>query len=148
MPHPTGWLETHGQQEDDLPDDCNICHTDRSRCQACHHDQVKRAELLEENCTPCHDQMSFRPATQIRHKGYAEHAVHFDVVEVKGEPYKCYDCHFEFGTSQAARAAEQASAHDLRLCWECHGNLDYEKVLIAPYKGRELCERCHEGLAF
>ena len=146
MPHPANWLETHGAQGDLLATDCDVCHVDRNRCQSCHHDQVKRAELLEENCTPCHDQMSFEPAVDIQEKAYATHAVHFDVVEVKGEPYKCFDCHISFGTSEAARRAAILQGHDLRLCYECHGAQDYENRQIAPWPGRELCIRCHSDL--
>jgi hypothetical protein len=146
MPHPTDWLETHGRQDEGLIRDCNVCHVDRGRCQDCHHDQVKRAELIEENCTPCHDQMSHKPAVEIPHKGYAEHAVHFDVAETKGEPYKCYDCHVSFGTSAGAQLTAALQGHDLRLCYECHGALDYLSRRIAPWPGRELCMRCHTDL--
>lgn len=142
MPHPADWLENHSAGEE--PRDCNVCHVNRDRCQGCHHDQVKRAELVREACTPCHDEMNHIPPTEIRHKGYAEHAVHFDVVKKgKERPYRCEDCHVSFGTSAGARAAEVATAHDLRLCYECHGGLDYQNVQIAPWKGRDLCARCH-----
>ncbi|GAB4281365.1 MAG: hypothetical protein Kow0056_16640 [Coriobacteriia bacterium] len=146
MPHPTDWLETHGQQDGGLADDCNVCHVDRNRCQNCHHDTVKRAELIEENCKPCHDQMSHKPATEIRQKQYAEHAVHFNVAEVKGEPYKCYECHVSFGSSEVARQAEILQGHDLRLCYTCHGALDVQNRQIAPWPGKELCVRCHTDL--
>lgn len=144
MPHPVDWLENHGEKT--AIDDCKVCHTDRSRCQSCHHDTVLRGELIAENCTPCHDEMDVEPATDIRHKGFAEHAVHFNVVELKGEAYKCYDCHVFFGTTVDALAAEKTTAHDLRLCYECHGALDYRNVLIAPYTGKALCVLCHSDL--
>jgi hypothetical protein len=35
--------------------------------------------------------------------------------------------------------------HDLRLCFECHGALDYRNVRIADYPGNSLCYRCHTG---
>jgi hypothetical protein len=143
MPHPTDWLDEHGDQDGELESDCDVCHTDRNRCQDCHHDAVKRGELIAENCEPCHDQMKHEPATEIQHKGYAEHAVHFDVAEVKGEPYKCYDCHVSFGSSAQADALERIQGHDLRLCYECHGALDFQNSLIAPWKGAALCRRCH-----
>lgn len=38
--------------------------------------------------------------------------------------------------------------HDMRVCYECHGALDYLNVLIAPYSGAELCLRCHTDLNF
>lgn len=146
MPHPADWVKSHAENKDELEGDCNVCHTDRAKCQSCHHDRVKNAELIAKNCTPCHDAMKKKPATSIKNKGFAEHAVHFGVAKKKGKPYKCYECHVSFGTSEAAVAAEKTSAHDLRLCYECHGSLDYRNVLIAPWRGKGLCVRCHSDL--
>ncbi|MBE0476347.1 MAG: hypothetical protein IBX62_04520 [Coriobacteriia bacterium] len=150
MPHPADWVRGHAENKDELEGDCNVCHTDREKCQSCHHDTVKRAELIEKNCVPCHEEMKKRPATSIKHKGFAEHAVHFKVEEVKGKPYKCYECHVGFGTNGNGNGVHSASlrdaAHDLRLCYDCHGTLDYKNVLIAPYRGAELCRRCHTDL--
>jgi hypothetical protein len=143
MPHPANWLENHAPAADTDREDCNVCHTDRDSCQNCHHDKVKRAELTEENCLPCHDEMTPRPATDIEHKGFAEHAVHFGVEETKGRPYKCYDCHVSFGSTEAGQAAARVQGHDLRLCYDCHGALDIYDIKIAPYGGAELCRRCH-----
>jgi hypothetical protein len=143
MPHPPDWLEDHAPAGDADRDDCGVCHTDRDSCQNCHHGEVKRAELLEENCVPCHDEMSPKPATDIQNKGYAEHAVHFNVHESKGKPYKCYDCHVSFGSSEAAQEIAKLQGHDLRLCYDCHGAADVFDVEIAPYPGKELCIRCH-----
>jgi hypothetical protein len=142
MPHPTDWLAHHKPEEGEGAD-CNVCHTDRSSCQNCHHDKVRSAELVAGNCTPCHDEMRQEPATEIKNKGFAEHAVHFGVEESKGKPYKCYDCHISFGTGSAAQELERLQGHDLRLCYECHGALDIHSTLIAPYKGAALCRRCH-----
>ncbi|MBI5231477.1 MAG: hypothetical protein HY876_04845 [Coriobacteriales bacterium] len=146
MPHPAGWIENHRPPEGVPPEDCNVCHHDRDRCQSCHHQSVKNAELLAKNCTRCHDQMNYKPATQIKNKAYAEHAVHFGVSKKKGKPYKCYECHVDFGGSEAARKLELQQGHDLRLCYSCHGALDLRSVLIAPYQGAELCRRCHTNL--
>ncbi len=146
MPHPPDWLENHKPENDVDRKDCNVCHTNRNSCQNCHHDKVKRAELLEVNCAPCHDEMKQKPATKIRNKGFAEHAVHFNVAESKGRPYKCYDCHVSFGSSAAAQASEKLQGHDLRLCYECHGALDIHGELIAPYKGAALCRKCHDDI--
>jgi len=146
MPHPPDWLQNHEPADDVERRDCNVCHRNRDSCQDCHHDKVKRAELIEENCTPCHDEMSPKPATDIKHKGFAEHAVHFTVVETKGKPYKCYDCHVTFGTSAAAQALAAQQGHDLRLCYECHGALDVYDKKIAPYPGASLCRQCHEDV--
>jgi uncharacterized CHY-type Zn-finger protein len=64
----------------------------------------------------------------------------------KGKPYRCYECHVDFGTSEAARPLELPQGHDLRLCYDCHGALDPFSQLIAPYKGSGLCLRCHADL--
>jgi hypothetical protein len=146
MPHPANWLEDHSLGEGETQADCNVCHTNRSRCQSCHHDRVKRGELVAENCVPCHDEMRYEPATEIRHKGFSTHAVHFNVAESKGEPYKCFDCHVSIGSSAYAREVEVLQGHDLRLCYDCHGNLDIHNVQIAPWPGADLCRRCHTGL--
>jgi hypothetical protein len=146
MPHPTDWLEGHGGGTPEDYADCDLCHQDRTECQNCHHDSVKRGELTAENCEPCHDEMQYEPATEIPNKAFAEHAVHFDVAEVKGEPYKCYECHVSFGQSAVERQAEILQGHDLRLCYECHGALDIYDKQIAPYPGAELCRQCHTDI--
>lgn len=147
MPHPPDWLENHAPADDASREDCNVCHTNRDSCQNCHHDSVKRAELIEANCTPCHDEMSLTPATEIQHKGFAEHAVHFNVADTPSRegrgPYKCYDCHVSFGSSAEAQEISKLQGHDLRLCYDCHGALDIRDTLIAPYPGASLCRRCH-----
>lgn len=144
MPHPVDWLGSHAQAGRADPKDCDVCHTDRRRCQECHHDQVKRGQLIARNCVPCHGVMRKRPATAIKDKVFAEHAVHFDVAKKKGKPYVCDDCHIGFGTTQSQASLTQA--HDLRLCYGCHGGLDYRNILIAPYGGAQLCLRCHTDL--
>jgi hypothetical protein len=149
MPHPVGWIEDHSPEPGVTRDDCNVCHTNRNKCQACHHDTVKRAELTRANCVPCHDEMKQVPATSIKHKSFAEHAVHFGVAEVKNRPYRCDDCHIGFGTAHAGQDQEGGlpqATHELRLCYGCHGSLDYQNRLIAPWRGRELCIRCHTDL--
>ena len=76
-----------------------------------------------------HPQMTQRPPTSIPNKGFSEHAVHFNVGEVKGRPYRCYECHISFGTSEAARQVELQQGHDLRLCYQCHGAVTQNVVL-------------------
>jgi hypothetical protein len=149
MPHPTDWLAGHGKQTHEVPADqrdCNVCHTDRDNCQQCHHSKVANAELVAANCTPCHEMMKQQPATGIKHKGFAEHAVHFDVAKKKGRPYTCDDCHVGFGTASKKSSAELQQGHDLRLCYACHGALDLENRQIAPWPGAQLCLRCHTDL--
>ncbi|PKQ15034.1 MAG: hypothetical protein CVT67_11220 [Actinobacteria bacterium HGW-Actinobacteria-7] len=154
MPHPVGWIENHKPAAGITTDDCNVCHTDRSKCQTCHHATVARAELTLKNCVPCHSGMKKKPATSIKNKGFAEHAVHFNVAKKKGKPYTCDDCHVGFTTTSSSSSHTDANAgdalanagHDLRLCYGCHGSLDYQNRLIAPYPGAQLCRRCHTDL--
>ncbi|MDF1542760.1 MAG: hypothetical protein RQ731_07820 [Anaerosomatales bacterium] len=150
MPHPPGWFEEHGLSEFSkaADADCDVCHTDRQWCQECHHDQVRRVDLVEENCTPCHEEMATFPRTQLRDQKLAPHAVHFEVQEVKGRPYRCYECHATWGSNGNGNATDHVGSpselgHDLRLCYDCHGALDFQSVLIAPWPGAQLCGRCH-----
>ena len=95
--------------------------------------------------------MATVPATAIKDSGLAEHAVHFSVAlpSKKGKPYKCEECHVGFGFAAVQPAGAKNSvntAHDLSTCYDCHGTLDYNNVLIAPYPGYSLCVRCHDNL--
>jgi hypothetical protein len=146
VPHSPDFIADHRPTNGTSNEDCNICHRDRGSCQECHHQSVKNVELISENCEPCHDEMMQKPATAIQHKGYAEHAVHFNVADEKGKPYKCYECHVSFGTTAAAQKAALQQGHDLRLCYGCHSALDPFNRQIAPYRGAELCLRCHASL--
>lgn len=148
MPHPADWLSKHASANSKKDADCNVCHKERERCQQCHHDRVKRAELTAANCVGCHDEMKPKPGTGIKNKGFAEHAVHFDVGKKKGKPYTCDDCHIGFGSGGPSKhnASLEGSAHDVRLCYGCHGALDFQNHQIAPYSGASLCLRCHADL--
>ena len=160
MPHPTGWIKNHRPAKGVTAQDCNVCHTNRASCQKCHHQQVARAELTEKNCVRCHPQMKQRPATSIKNKGFAEHAVHFSVGTLrggkpfKGKPYTCDDCHIGFSTAASSPSPTNGSptgalpnaGHDVRLCYGCHGQVDYQNQVIAPYPGAALCLRCHSNL--
>ena len=154
VPHPPNWIENHRPPAGIPASDCNICHRDRTKCQDCHHGSVKNGELIQRNCARgpgmkgCHVEMMQKPATAIKNKGFAEHAVHFDVKKTKGNPYHCYECHTDFGSSASAQKIEAQQGHDLRLCYSCHGALDPFNVQIAPYKGSSLCFRCHSDLNF
>jgi len=143
VPHSTGFIKSHKLSAGATSDDCEICHRDQGECQSCHHDAVKNADLVRENCVSCHPEMEPVPATAIKNKSYAEHAVHFDVAESKGRPYRCYDCHISFGRSGTQGTIAIVQGHDMRLCYGCHGALDPFDELIAPYPGKELCVRCH-----
>ncbi|MBW6467711.1 MAG: cytochrome c3 family protein [Coriobacteriia bacterium] len=148
MPHSTTWLADH--TANGYPrDDCKVCHQDRASCQECHHGDVRDLELVAENCVDCHPVMATEPATDIKEMGFAEHAVHFGVEESIGRPYVCDDCHVgftvarvrDFGTHNFA-----TQAHDLRICYDCHGALDSSNIEIAPWPGSQLCRRCHADL--
>jgi hypothetical protein len=150
VPHPPDWTASHALAIGLDAADCNVCHSDRSKCQGCHHQTLRGTELLLENCVRCHPVMRTKPATAIQSKGLAEHAVHFDVSKKKGsrfgKPYRCEDCHVGFGTTSIEHGSALTGGHDLRLCYDCHGALDYRNVIIAPYPGNELCYRCHTNL--
>lgn len=146
MPHPATWLSDHANMNGSLARDCRVCHTEREFCQDCHHDSVRSVALVPENCVKCHEEMKTEPATAIKNAGLAEHAVHFQVEEKKGEPYYCDDCHIGFGRAGIHVVSPSTGPHDMRVCYECHGALDYSNILIAPYRGRELCVRCHSDL--
>lgn len=152
MPHPTDWITGHGKVARAIPEDkrdCNVCHTDRETCQKCHHEGVKSAELRPENCVRCHPVMSQQPATAIKDQGMAEHAVHFAAVKkYKGQYYKCNDCHVGFGTGANGQGTLSQAGHDVQVCYGCHGKLDYQNELIAPWPGAQLCVRCHPDRAF
>lgn len=145
MPHPADWLSNHHGPSVDRGD-CKVCHVNRDSCQKCHHDKIRNAPLEAKTCNPCHDEMKQKPATAIKDKAFAEHAVHFDVKKKKGESYRCDDCHVDFGSSKEAQNLEKQQGHDLRLCYSCHGALDLQSKPIAPWPGAELCKRCHSNL--
>ncbi len=148
MPHPTAWLTAHTSNGYSR-DDCKVCHSDRTACQECHHDSVLGMELLAENCVECHPEMATEPATDIKVMGLVEHAVHFNVEESVGRPYRCDDCHIGLTIARVQGSGGHAfdtQAHDLRICYDCHGNLDFNNVQIAPWPGSQLCRRCHADL--
>lgn len=148
MPHPVTWLTDHSKGNGSLAKDCNVCHADRETCQDCHHQTVRSAALVPENCVKCHEEMDTDKPTEITVPGLASHAVHFQVAQPdkKGEPYYCDECHIGFGSTGVRVVTPATGPHDMRLCYECHGALDLENVLIAPYRGAELCLRCHTDL--
>jgi len=154
VPHPPNWIKNHRPPAGITAEDCNICHRDRTKCQECHHGSVTNGDLTQRNCARgpgmkgCHVEMMQKPATAIQNKGFAEHAVHFNVAKKKGHPYRCYECHTEFGSSANAQKIEAQQGHDLKLCYSCHGALDPFNVQIAEYKGSSLCFRCHSDLNF
>jgi hypothetical protein len=145
MPHPADWTSSHALAKMDTTD-CGVCHTDRSRCQECHHGGLRGAELKLENCVRCHPLMDTPTPSKIKNKGLAEHAVHFIVKEKKGAYYRCEECHIGFSAAAHTRSGQLTKGHDLRLCYECHGALDYQNRTIAPYPGNTLCLRCHSDL--
>jgi hypothetical protein len=149
MPHPVDWTSTHALAAGLDAADCNVCHTDRTTCQDCHHRGLHGADLTLKNCVKCHPIMATVPATAIQDSGMAEHAVHFIVEKKKGAPYKCEQCHVGSDFNSVGVAGSQSSqnqGHDLRSCYACHGALDYNNVQIAPYPGVSLCLRCHKNL--
>ena len=59
---------------------------------------------------------------------------------------RCEKCHVKFGVTSLSPEMALIKGHDLRLCYECHGALDFENKLIAKYPGNQLCLRCHKDL--
>ncbi len=145
MPHPSTWIGDHSSGGLTV-NDCDVCHADKSDCQDCHHKGLDQAELIAENCVDCHEVMKNPKPTTIKNVPLAEHAVHFNVEESKGRPYVCPDCHIGFSATSVMEPATDTQVHDLRICYDCHGNLDTENKLIAPYPGKELCYQCHVDL--
>jgi len=151
VPHPPDWTSSHALARGLEAADCNVCHTDRNRCQQCHHQDLRGAELVLDNCVRCHPDMRTKPATKIKNKGIAEHAVHLEIAKSKygdGKPYRCQECHVGFNQTAASRMVSLQQGHDLRLCYDCHGRLDAFGKLRAPYPGNALCYRCHAGTIF
>lgn len=152
MPHPADWTASHALVRGLDPNDCNVCHTDRSRCQECHHSSMRGALLIEQNCVRCHPIMRTKPATSIKNKALVEHAVHFIVGKRKGRQYyRCEECHVGFGYTAVqvpGQGTQLQMGHDLRLCYDCHGALDVNNVQIAPYPGNTLCYQCHKDRNF
>ena len=154
MPHPPDWLENHAPADDVAREDCNVCHTDRSSCQNCHHDarQARGADRGELRPVPRRDERRSR-RRRSRHKGFAEHAVHFNVAESEGRsPTSATTATSSFGTSTQAQEIAKLQGHDLRLCYDCHGALDVFDTKIAPYPGASLCRqvshRCEHLMAW
>lgn len=158
MPHPAGWIENHAPAKGVTTQDCNVCHTDRSSCQSCHHQRVQRAELVKSSCAKgpgldgCHAEMNTNEPTKLKHKSFAEHASHFGVASKTRDkkPYTCDDCHIGFGTNASAQHnggdSLAEAGHDVRLCYGCHGAVDYQNRRIAPWPGAELCIKCHSDI--
>lgn len=150
MPHPANWIQKHAPEPGVRTTDCDMCHTDRRTCQDCHHKPVMSVELVASNCVPCHKPMAQLPPTSIQNKGFAEHAVHFNVgKDKKKKPFRCFECHVSFGPSGESSKHTVQQGHDLRLCYSCHGQLDpVTHEQIAKYPGAQLCARCHANLNF
>lgn len=134
IPHPVQYLATHGKQEYENKQVCNICHQDRTFCENCHHLEVAEALLKKENCIKCHPEYEL-PMLKIPSRGHMVHAAHFEMTNTA--PFSCDKCH----------ALGYTLGHDyatFQLCKECHGAYRLGK-LIAKWNvdNGELCFRCH-----
>lgn len=128
MPHPEDWPKTH-RIDGKTPNNCVMCHSSQF-CGKCHHQGIGNALLVRATCVRCHSIMRL-PWESIRHKGMIVHAAHFK------KKFRCEECHPSVETGKG-------QAHNFELCYECHGALDINKRLIAPYPGSQLCLRCHQ----
>lgn len=135
MPHPSQYLADHGQAKIVNSKTCNLCHTDRTFCENCHHYQVANALLKRENCIKCHPEYKKTRFIEIQNRGHMVHAAHFEMTNTP--PFTCDKCH----------ALGYTLGHDyatFQLCKECHGAYRLGK-LIAKWNvdNGELCARCH-----
>lgn len=134
IPHPAQYLYQHGKQEYADKRVCNLCHTDRTFCESCHHYEVAKALLTKDNCVKCHPEYELK-MLEIKSRGHMTHAAHFEMTNTP--PFTCDKCH----------AQGYALGHDyatFQLCKECHGAYKLGK-LIAKFAvdNGELCGRCH-----
>ncbi len=106
--------------------------------------EAGRAHRGELHAVPRRDEPE--AGDEIQNKGYAEHAVHFKVAEIKGQAVQVLRLPRLVRQSEAAQEVAKLQGHDLRLCYDCHGALDVFDVEIAPYPGKELCIRCHTNI--
>ncbi len=135
IPHPSQFLADHGKQKYVDKRVCNICHTDRTYCENCHHYQVAKALLIRDNCVKCHPEYKEKKFLNIKNRGHQIHAAHFEMTNTP--PFECEKCH----------ALGYVLGHDyatFQLCKECHGKILLGK-LIAKWNvdNGELCRRCH-----
>lgn len=135
IPHPAQYLADHGKSEITDSKACNLCHTDRTFCENCHHYQVANALLKRENCIKCHQEYQKKNFLDIKNRGHMVHAAHFEMTNTP--PFACDKCH----------ALGYTLGHDyatFQLCKECHGAVRLGK-LIAKWNvdNGELCYRCH-----
>jgi hypothetical protein len=135
IPHSPQYLADHGQSRITNSKACNLCHTDRTFCENCHHYQVASALLKRENCLKCHSDYKKKNFIEIKNRGHMVHAAHFEMTNTP--PFTCDKCH----------ALGYTLGHDyatFQLCKECHGAIRLGK-LIAKWNvdNGELCYRCH-----
>jgi hypothetical protein len=135
IPHPSQYLADHGKSKIQNSKVCNMCHTDRTFCENCHHYQVANALLKRENCIKCHPDYKHTRFLDIKNRGHMVHAAHFEMTNTP--PFTCDKCH----------ALGYTLGHDyatFQLCKECHGAYRLGK-LIAKWNvdNGELCVRCH-----
>lgn len=141
MPHPAQWEGVHKVTAKSLKSDCRICHTDSEKeCSSCHHQFKGDTLLVQQSCTPCHEEYNAPLSTLMwaepawsRSKGIVIHKAHFEMT--KTDPFECKECH-----DRGFESAKGCFSFD--LCYTCHGRMRGGS-LIAKWGGQELCYRCH-----
>ncbi|RJQ53875.1 MAG: hypothetical protein C4521_06565 [Actinobacteria bacterium] len=132
MPHPIDFIKTHRELgRNARANNCMMCHSSQF-CGKCHHSGIANALLVEKTCIGCHPNagLPWQDLMPLGDKGMVVHSVHFK------KRFRCEECHPTVET-------KRNQAHNFELCYECHGALDINKTLIAPYPGQDLCLRCH-----
>lgn len=145
-----------------LKQDCLACHSDhagvkrfrlegrfdhallqaeaRKECQSCHKSPVDSLhQQILGNCSQCHSQQKWVPATFDHDKYFAldrDHNVKCATCHLRNDysNYTCYGCH-EHTQEKIRREHIEEGIRDFRNCVECHKNADEHDIRM-PGRGR------------
>lgn len=144
--------------------DCMACHSDHSGvkrfhmqahfnhdllqvdarrdCQACHKAPVDTFhQRLTGNCSQCHSQQAWRPAT-FDHDRYflldGDHDTQCETCHVRSDysRYTCYGCH-EHTPANIRREHIEEGIRDFDNCVDCHRNAHEEDIRLPPGMRRQ-----------
>jgi Class III cytochrome C family len=134
--------------------DCMACHSDHAgpklaqksrktfshallkkavqdQCQSCHKSPKDKLHLkITGNCSQCHSQAAWKPATFDHDKSFVldkDHSVECATCHVKNDyaAYTCYGCH-EHTVQNVLREHRDEGIRNLDNCVECHRSADGE----------------------